>query len=371
MLDTSQPEADAVSSAAPQSAGSDADALAELRHQRLVAFTGCFLVFALVALLMPAPFHGRLWDRLADLLHIPAFGLINYLALSITRYHFVSRWRVPLMVTAAVILFSGLIELVQGMLSRYASLSDLFCNSMGATTALLLHQIRYAAPSANIRWGLLSIAVLVITLGTFSPVSALFDMYLQRRQFPVLASFRTSAELQRWYINSADVQLGMASWFAAQPSLRVTFFPGELPVVKLQHLQRNWTGHETFVTELTHSPASKSEVVKLQLQITDIANNWKRGDRYSEWIEIERGQTHRIHLDLETIGRSPRDRQLRLDAIAAVEFRAFELSEPATIEISTIRLEGTTNSAGKPVSAESLSGFVPISCSRSLRASAK
>lgn len=120
------------------------DSPEELRHRRLVTAGGFVLVVALVALLMPNPFHGDVWSEVADLLHIPAFGLINYLALSIARYHSASRWAVPLGVTFAVILFGGVIEILQGMLARHASWNDFIRNGCGATAALLFHQSRAA-----------------------------------------------------------------------------------------------------------------------------------------------------------------------------------------------------------------------------------
>ncbi len=156
------------------------ETLAERRHRWLVIFAGCFLVVALVTLLMPVPFRGRVWDQIADLLHVPCFGLINYLALSIARYHFASRWRVPLLVTFTVISFSGFIEVLQGMFGRHPSLGDLFSNSMGAVAALTIHQSRWVAATMNIRWGFRWLAMLLVAVGIARPLLALFEIYLRR-----------------------------------------------------------------------------------------------------------------------------------------------------------------------------------------------
>lgn len=177
---TEQPQTLLTDPVASQLDQASPDALAERRHRWLVIFAGCFLVVALVALLMPVPFRGRVWDQIADLLHVPCFGLINYLALSIARYHFASRWRVPLLVTFTVISFSGFIEILQGMFGRYPSLGDLFSNSMGAIAALTIHQSRWVAATMNTRWVFRWLAMLLVALGIARPVLMLFEIYLRR-----------------------------------------------------------------------------------------------------------------------------------------------------------------------------------------------
>jgi glycopeptide antibiotics resistance protein len=346
MVTLGEPEATAKGQIASHRAEPpDTLALAEQRHRRLIVFTGCFLVFALVALLMPMPFKSRVWNHLADLLHIPAFGIINYLALTIAAYHFPSRWRVPLLVTSAVLAFSAGIELLQGLVGRYASLSDLFCNAMGASAALLIRQSRYEAVSKRYCWSLRSVSALLIALAVLSPLSALFDIYLQHRQFPIIASFNSRAELQRWYVGSAIVHIRPLPWFDGQSTARVTFLPGDFPAIRLVKLHHDWTEQQAFVTELSHRAESQSERVMLRLQISNQQDYPDLASSFAKIYEIERGDTQKIRIAIDDIRKGPADGDLALDGIASVEFLAIDLDKPATVEIQPLRLEKATTLA--------------------------
>jgi VanZ family protein len=326
---------------------SRAAAPAERRHRQIVVIAGSFLVFALTALLVPLPFRNRAWEEIADLLHIPAFGMINYLALTIVTYHFPSRWRVPLLVTGAVIALGAGIEVMQGILSRNASLGDVLRNALGASAALLIHQSMRLEYPRRLGWSLRSFAALFIAAGVLPPGLALLDMYAQHRQFPVIASFNSRAELQRWYIGSAQVNVRLLPWPGGRSTARVTFLPGEYPAVRLMHMHRDWTQHEALVTELTHSPESKSERVLVQVRISKQKIHPIPKRSFAKVFEIQRGESVEIRIPLDDVRRGPAEGELPLDWIGSVEFTALQLSEPATVEISPILLEASPSLAAR------------------------
>lgn len=161
------------------------------RYPFLVAFAVCYSLFSVFALLMPLPVRGRFWYRVADLLHIPAFALLNFLGLLIVRQHWQSRWRAPILLTIGVIALSGVIEIIQGQLSRQASLDDLYRNPLGAVAALLIFKALEHSVSENPRPGrvLLVSAFALFAIATIRPAASIVDVYRQRTQFPTLASF--------------------------------------------------------------------------------------------------------------------------------------------------------------------------------------
>lgn len=322
--------------------GDDRPLVAKQRHPFWVAFSVCYLLFSVFALLMPLPVHGRVWFRIADLLHIPAFGVLNFLVLLIVRQHSVSPWRMPILVTALTITLSGLLEIAQGLLSRYASLDDLFRNALGAIASLLIFKSLEYRQSDHKRLGrvLIVAAFAVVVIATIPPTASIVDVYRQTTQFPVLASFSSRAELQRWWVSSARMKRKPIKWLDGTFALQVEYFPGKFPDIQLQELQRDWTQYRTLATELTHSPDSPSETVVIQLRIAD---HLTRGDwehALSDRIELKRGESidWRFNFKAAQETLEGKDR-IRLENIIYLEFMAVELEKQATVQFGKIRLE--------------------------------
>jgi len=324
-------------SPAPAPARSDAAKL----YRFLVAFTVCYLLFSVFALLMPLPVRGRFWYRVADLLHIPAFALLNFLGLLIVRHHTLSRWRAPIGVTVCVIGLSGLIEIIQGQLSRSASLDDLYRNSLGAFAALLIFKAWETNASENPypRRIMLVSAFTLIALATTGPTASIIDVYRQRTQFPTLASFSSGAELQRWYVSSAQVKRTTIDRPDGHDALRVEYFPGDFPAIQLQELERDWTEYRTLVTELTHLADSPSESIVIQLRVADRRSRRDPNHIVIDRIELKRGETIDWRFDLRTARSASGNARLHLEEIRFIDFMAVDLAQPATVQYGPIRLE--------------------------------
>jgi len=315
------------------------------RHRyRLLLCVACgFFAFAALALLAPMPVGSRFWDRFFDLLHIPAFATINLLALMVASHHWASRWRVPIAITTVVILAGGAVEVLQGMLQRKASLHDFFANAMGAIAALMLFQVVRLRKESTIGGGkavaMIAVAATCVAMAMAEPVAALVDIYRQREQFPLLATFQSRSELQRWYVGSATLSRAKSDWHDGDRSLRVRFIPAEWPAIALQHLQRDWTGYDTLVADLHHREDSESATVTIQMRIADANYRAPPDSSVTESIELKRGEVVRWRVDLRGSGRSANPRPLDLGAIRYVELMAVQLESPATVEFGPIALE--------------------------------
>jgi len=312
------------------------------RYKLLVVFAVCYLLFSIFALLAPLPVRGRFWYRVADLLHIPAFAVLTFLALVVVRQHTKSSWRVPVLVTLCVVAFSGLMEIIQGLLSRYASLDDLFRNTLGAIAALLIFKsLEYwSSESARPRRLLMVGAVIVLAIATIRPTASIVDVYRQRMQFPALATFSSRSELQRWYISSAQVRRTPIKWLDGHYALKVEYLPGEFPAIQLQELERDWTEYRTLATELTHLPDSKSESIVIQLRIADRRARRDPKNGFVDRIVLKRGESVDWRFDLKAAqAAASGSGRLRMDEIQFVEFMAVNLAEPATVQYGRIRLE--------------------------------
>jgi len=319
------------------------DPHARHRYRLLISVACLFFAFAALALLMPMPFRGRFWDRLFDLLHIPAFASINLLALTLANHHRASRWPVPIVITTVVILAGGAVEVLQGMLQRKASLHDFFANAMGAIAALMLFQVVRLRKESTIGVGkavtMLLVAATCVALAMAEPAAALVDVYRQREQFPLLAAFQSRAELQRWLVGSATVRRTRSDWHARDSSLRVRFIPAQWPAIQLQQLERDWTGYDALVVDLQHRDDSESATVTIQIRIADQTYRDAPDSSVYESIELKRGQVARWRVALRRRDSSAENPPLDRRAIRFVELMAVQLASPATVEIGPITLE--------------------------------
>ena len=312
------------------------------RYPFLIAFAVAYLLFSVFLLLMPLPLRERFWARAADLLHIPAFGIMNFLFLLIARQHSKSWWRMPIMVTACTMSLSGLIELTQGFFSRSPSLDDLFRNSLGAAASLLIFKVLECWSSDN-KWPrrlLITSALIVIAIAVAQPTASIIDVYRQKADFPVLANFSSRAELERWYISSARVQRTPISATAGSAGLKVEYLPGDFPAIQLQEMQRDWSQYRTLATELTHLPESLSESIVIQLRITDRRSRRDQHPGFIDRIELQRGESIDWRFDFQAAQAALVENQrLRIDRINFVEFLAVEPQEPASVRYGRVRLE--------------------------------
>jgi len=312
------------------------------RYPFLIAFAAAYLLVAVFLLLMPLPLRERLWARAADLLHIPAFGILNFLFLLIARQHTPSRLAIPILVTLCTISLSGLIELIQGYFSRSPSLGDLIRNSLGATASLLIFKSLECWTSDNKRPRQFysTAALSVIAIATVQPIASIIDVYRQKSQFPVIANFASRSELERWYISSAHVTRKPIDFLGRSRGLVVEYLPGKFPAIQLQEMQRDWSQHRTLVTELTHLADSPAESITIQLRITDRRSRRPAGHGFVERIELKRGESIDWRFDLQAAQRAlVGDQQLRLQQINFVEYMAVEPDQPAKVQFGQIRLE--------------------------------
>lgn len=312
------------------------------RYPFLVAFAVAYLLFCVFALLMPLPIRGRFWYRVADLLHIPAFGILNFFALVIVRQHAKSPWTLPTLITLITILLSGFLEMLQGLLSRHASLDDLFRNSLGALSSLLVFKALEVRRENRIGLSRLLVAGAMgtIALATLRPTAAIVDIYRQRMQFPVLATFSSQSELQRWYVSSAKIRRTRVKWLDGSFALRVDYQPGHFPAIQLQEPPPDWSQHKTLVSQISHLSDSPSPSVVIQVRIADRRAARDHDHGIFERIELKRGQTIHWRLDFQA-AQAMLDEPDRvwLDEVALVEYMAVDPGDKAAVQFGQIWLQ--------------------------------
>jgi len=312
----------------------------ERRNRWIVRIAVVYFAVALFTLLMPMPFQGRVYGHVGDLIHIPTFGIANFIVLLLVCRPRPSRWMLPITVTIGMLLVGVLIEILQSLLSRSASLGDVVRNACGATAALFFFQAMNGHAATRLRPRVLwVVATGIIFAAALHPAASLADIRRQKTQFPVLASFSHRAELQRWYFSSAVVRPRSSHWFDSQQGWEVKLSPHQFPAIKLQELERDWSGFSNLVVEMTHLGASRSAQVEVQLRIGSGHTRQSRDRKFFQRIVLSRGEAVRWNIDLMQTLPETNDTILDFHSIRFVELMAVDLADSALLEFGGIWLE--------------------------------
>ena len=217
---------------------------------RIIKFFLALTALVVIGLLIPVPYHGRAAVAMMDLVHTPMFAAITVCILAVWHrvrpIHAINR---NLLLRAGIVFavlacFGAGMELVQQQMGRSSSLKDAMANCFGITVGVLLFGwwILYRGNSAKLlRWCLIPIAAGVFVLGWLGPIAMLRDVVAVHGDFPLLASFETDAELQRWYFNNCSGERTTTDATDGKTALEVTFTNSRHASVTAIEMQRDWS----------------------------------------------------------------------------------------------------------------------------------
>ncbi len=315
----------------------------KVSSDRLLKRAGLVALIAIIAFLMPVPFHSRLSNRFGDLVHLPAYVLITYLGIAVSDRYVNNKLFTRLLATLAIVSVSGFIELLQAKLGRTASLQDLITNGSGATVGLFVH---LSAGCESIAKRFIRLAGMLIFLFiASSPLRSMIDI-ARMEQFPAkLGMFTSSTELERWYIGSATAEVVTDNSFGfngkSGSAVEVTFYPHEFPAIQLRYLNTDWTDYETLTFDLARSAQDTTEPLLIQLRISDRFNRKNPNNGFVERYNLAPGERKQISIPVALIASGP-DRTVDIDRIRFVEFMAVELKTAATIRLANLQLHVRT-----------------------------
>ena len=282
---------------------------------RLLLLIALVIALVVTALLVPIPFHGRLATALGDLVHAPLFGTLAFAALAVWQSR--SRptvgadaslhqnvWptaRRCLVVFLLLTSFGLLMESAQSQFGRTGSAHDALANSLGviAASALFLGlQFRQRkAKAVSLALIGLSIAILI---GAWSrPLLMIADVDMMKRQFPLIGSFESSAELSRWYCRENRCQLTRSNVTDGSHAMEIHYVDRQEPFITLIDLVPDWSGYRQLEFDVT---LDKNSSVTRCRAFAKVVNEELLG-RYSAQphreFEVQRGMTRRIALQID------------------------------------------------------------------------
>ena len=314
-------------------------ALQNSRRFRLLAGTGVLLWVAALVFPYHPEAYGWVTRELVNLLHVP-------LGFSLAAILFPGMSGTPgsrLVRTGMLVLgLLGLAELIQPWIGRDSSLADWLLGAAGMVLAGLAYAMKRTADHP--RW-YVALAWVLVASGTLIPsLRAMNDGFAREDDFPVLASFERSSELNRWTLNGVTLtRVGQVeNPSRLLPERRasvaglVTFTNAmqEYPGLFLTELIGNWTNAETLHADLYWSGA---EATNVEFRLDDLPGNPPYAERFQTTQLLNPGWNE-CAFSLADMENTPSGRRLRFDKVRRFGFFFLHAPTNEHLILDNIRL---------------------------------
>lgn len=266
--------------------------------------------------------------------HILLFFTAVWLGLNLARRSAKPRfWALFVGVNLLVFGLSVGIEEIQSAQGRENSIEDIYKNCLGASLALLLHPKtrvagdRIIAVMRGALFLLLAFALLPLAINTI-------DSLYSRASFPVLASFESPFETERWKSDNLAV---IKSETGGQ-LLQNKFQPGRYSTLSFFYFPADWTAYDCLSIRIN---SSSSDRFSLMIRINDRQHNLNErryADRFNYKTALLSGW-NQLRIPLANIKQAPRGRDMNMEQIEEITFYSVGLRRPVTLLFDDIELK--------------------------------
>ena len=239
-----------------------------------------------------------------------------------------------LIMTSAVLLVGGIVELIQPYFGRTASWRDLGIDLVGNLLGIM-----FLAPARrSLNRGVLVfgqfVALALTVVAFYGPATTLWDILQASRQFPVLSDFETRLETTRW--SSGEIHKGIARH--GVKSLRVSLGTQKYAGTTLKRSFGDWRGYSTFAFSLYNPDPNP---LRITLSIRD-EEHFRRGgeyqDRFNRAFTMEQGWND-VSIPIADIENAPSARKLELDHLSEVVIFTVDPPAPRVMYLDYVHLK--------------------------------
>jgi len=300
---------------------------------------GTFVIISCVLFLFLCNFDtstSRTLDEIFEYGHLPLFGLIAIgFALIFTRDQTQAQARPYIyawMITAALGIVTEVIQII--MPGRYFEIHDMLFDAIGAGCFLIL---AYPFPNNGTRVKRIfrAAALVVILSGTIPIFPAAIDEILMHRSFPLIGSFESRFEMDRWGGKDSEISLSTSHATNGRYSLKADLLPGEYPGISLNYLKRDWQGYDRLAFDVFLEGNSS---LRITVRINDKDHNDEYDDRYNKSFVLDPG-SNEVVIDLKEVKVAPKGRNMDMGNIVNTCIFSYHLAEPRTLYFDNFRLE--------------------------------
>ncbi|QDT03565.1 VanZ like family protein [Rubripirellula lacrimiformis] len=335
----------------PHDVTDDVDSSGTINRTKIVAYAAIAVALITGGLLMPMPYSGRIPAAIGNMAHGPLFALMTIALLMLWNHWAGSRRNAPAAMHSSVrrlvavalflFLFGVAIELVQAKFGRTPSIHDAISNGMGILAGLCVtvaNARRKHARGRSTARCLWATAGVLIACVWWQPVSTLQDVWAMRTNFPLLGSFETQAELERWYFNRCEGQLSSRDATHLRRSLEVHFPVSEHPTATMVELISDWTAAEGLECDVTLDADHPEPTAEIWIQVIDAGKADDYHDVLRKPFIIHRGETAHLVVTHDELTQINAGRALDLKNIQFVDLQLRNPPCPTVVRVDFLRL---------------------------------
>jgi len=290
---------------------------------------------------IPVP-TGNLWLREA----VNSSHTVLFFILSLVLYYSViglNRYKNRLFIGFAVLVFGMLlglmIEMLQSLTQRQASLGDVVSDFYGLSAGLCLIGLNGAIKPnfkkpAAIFW---LVAGAIFIVAGLKPFIILSWHYIEREQaFPVIADFKADWSSSFIRLDNAEVMEGSSLGKTGNADLSVIRFQqSEYPGISVVEPESDWSGYQRLRFRIF---SSYEHGFNLVLRVHDMVHNQAFEDRYNKKILVRPG-LNEFEIKLSEIREGPIGRQMDLKNITGLTLFSNHQNGQLQFELSNIYLD--------------------------------
>jgi len=276
---------------------------------------------------IPASYATPLFSALWDCGHIVFF---SGLVFALHTYVDFSKPRAGVVLSIAVFVVGGLIEVAQAYTGRDGEWQDLLRDMAGTWLGLFWLQ----KSSYKIWFG--RVIAIILLFPTVLPVyKAAKAQHFATQQFPVIANFEDDIDLHGI---GGKVERSNVFRSSGQYSLKAHLTTKQYSNVSFNNFFNSWQGYGYLLFDLYNPDTQPLDLViridDVQHQLGDNAYS----DRFNQKLHLEPGW-NAIKIPIDEIQHAPAKRLLQLDEIKSIVIFAMKLPEEHDIYLDNLRLQ--------------------------------
>lgn len=303
---------------------------------------------------------------IGDMTHAPLFGGLMWgllIWMQSARPHAVGSlnfWGRSGLAGLALFAISLLVEVIQKSFGRSASVQDAMSNGLGILAAIALfvawriHRERQTSPSQypsnSMKTPLPSVALVsgamvCLAICWWDPVQKLNDVVNVHRRFPMLSSFETPYELQRWYFRGVQRSLTDQNVREGNHCLEmVVRGPSDklrrsLCGCTLFEMHGDWSDMNRLRMDVRFVSSSDAPILDFLIKVVDQDHTSSDDDCFRELVTVSAGDWHTLSFSREAILAGPAGRKMDLTRIRYLDVFPESPHGQTKIWIDNVRLE--------------------------------
>lgn len=306
-------------------------------------------VLAVIGLLVPLPFPGRVASSMGDMVHGPLFAGLTWAAIALAQriLGVTSRGRYALRCIGLgllVFLFGLAMEwLQQSSTVRSGSSKDAIANGFGVLMAISVaigwdRRSRFPSDVRTPRL-LWILAGVFLAAGWWQPVAMLRDVRAVSTDFPLLGSLESKVELKRWHFKNVGATLTGQDVTHGKRAMELVFRKSDHASATIIEMVHDWSAMDTLELDLTLDADHPEPTASIDVRVIEFAResqSW--GASSDHTITLDRGQAKHVVIAASELVRSSDGQPIDLANVQFFELQINDVQVVTTVRVDFIRL---------------------------------